>query len=72
MAVVEAAGLEDFDLAYAHEAMARAAAARGRPEESHQHRAAAAAVPIADGEDRKIFDDDLAAEPWFGVVLPTE
>ena len=28
----------------------------------------AAAVPIADDEDRKIFIDDLAASPWFGLA----
>ena len=70
MAAVHAAGLEDFDLAYAHEALARAAAAAGRAEEAQRHRAAAAAVPIADDEDRKIFLADLEAEPWFGVAAP--
>jgi uncharacterized protein YndB with AHSA1/START domain len=70
MAVVQAAGLEDFDLGYAHEALARAAAAQGRVEEAERHRAAAAEVPIADEEDRKIFVDDLAAEPWFGLAPP--
>ena len=49
MAVVQAAGLEDFDLAYAHEALARAAAAQGDSRNPSEHRAAAAAVPIADG-----------------------
>ena len=68
LAVVEAAGLDDFDLAYAHEALARAAAADGRLDDAERHRAAAAAVPIADDEDRKIFIDDLAASPWFGLA----
>ena len=36
-------------------------------DEAREQRAAAAAVPIADEEDRKIFVDDLAAEPWYGV-----
>ena len=71
LAVVQAAGLEDFDLAYAHEALARAAAADGRVEDAERHRAAAGAVPIADEEDRKIFLDDLAAGPWYGVPSPS-
>ena len=68
LATVEAAGLSDFDLAYAHEALARAAAADGRLDDAERHRAAAAAVPVADDEDRKIFIDDLAATPWFGLA----
>ena len=63
LAVVDAAGLQDFDRAYAHEALARAAAAAGRVDLAREQRAAAAAVPIADEEDRKIFVDDLASEP---------
>jgi len=68
LAVVDAADLQDFDRAYAHEALARAAAVAGRVDEARQQRAAAAAVPIADEEDRKIFVDDLASEPWYGVT----
>jgi uncharacterized protein YndB with AHSA1/START domain len=67
LAVVDANGLEDFDRAYAHEALARAAAGAGRVDEARRARDLAAAVPIADEEDRKIFAGDLAAEPWFGV-----
>jgi uncharacterized protein YndB with AHSA1/START domain len=67
LAVVDAAGLQDFDRAYAHEALARAAAAAGQLDVARRERAAAAAVPIADEEDRKIFVDDLAAEPWYGA-----
>jgi uncharacterized protein YndB with AHSA1/START domain len=72
MAVVEAAGLEDFDLGYAHEALARAAACAGRRADAHRHLAAARAVPIADDEDRKIFEADLDASPWFGLGDPPE
>jgi uncharacterized protein YndB with AHSA1/START domain len=68
MAVVESAGLTDFDLAYAHEALARAAACGGRLDDAARERAAAAAVPIADDEDRKIFLGDLEAEPWYGLA----
>ena len=28
------------------------------------------AVPIADDEDREIYEGDLVAEPWFGLLDP--
>ena len=59
---------EDFDLAYAHEARARALACLGRLDEAGAELAAARAVPIADDEDRKILDGDLAAGPWYGLT----
>lgn len=68
LAAVAAAGLEDFDLAYAREARARALACLGRPGEAAEELAAARAVPIADDEDRKIVVDDLAAGPWYGLA----
>ena len=68
-AMVAAAALGDFDLAYAHEARARALACLGRLGEAAPELAAARAVPIADDEDRKIFDDDLANGPWFGLAV---
>ena len=71
-AVVAEAGLGDFDLAYAHEARARALACLGRLDEARVAHEAAAAVPITDDEDRKIFAGDLAADPWFGLVVATE
>jgi uncharacterized protein YndB with AHSA1/START domain len=67
MGVVERAGLADFDLAYAHEGLARAAACAGRCSDAAREQAAAAAVPIADDEDRKLFLADLQAGPWFGL-----
>ena len=67
MATCREAGLQDFDLAYAHEARARALACLGRGDEARAERDAAAAVPIADAEDREIVQGDLAAEPWFGI-----
>lgn len=67
-AVVEQAGLGDFDLAYAHEARARALAALGRDHEAADELAAARRVPIADAEDRAIVEADLAAPPWFGLI----
>ena len=55
MALATAAGLADFDLAYAHEARARALACLGRRDEAAAELAAAHAVPIADAEDRAIL-----------------
>jgi uncharacterized protein YndB with AHSA1/START domain len=66
-AMCAAAGLEDFDLAYAFEARARALACLGRLDEARVDRKAAGAVDIVDAEDRSIFEADLAAEPWFGL-----
>jgi uncharacterized protein YndB with AHSA1/START domain len=67
-AVVEEAGLQDFDLAYVHEARARALACLGRFDEAATELAAAHAVPVADDEDRKILEGDLAAGPWYGLT----
>jgi uncharacterized protein YndB with AHSA1/START domain len=67
-AVVAEARLHDFDLAYAHEARARALACLGRLDEAAAELAAARAVPIADDEDRKIIEGDLAAGPWYGLA----
>lgn len=65
---VTANGLADFDLAYAHEARARALACLGRLDEARVELAAAHAVAIADPEDKAIVDDDLIAEPWYGLL----
>ena len=67
-AVCAAAGLADFDLAYAHEATARALACLGRLDEARVELVTARAVPVADPEDRAIVESDLTAEPWFGLV----
>ncbi len=67
MATCESASLADFDLAYAHEALARAHACLGRISEAKRHKEFAAQVPIADPEDKVLVDGDLASEPWFGV-----
>jgi len=66
-AVVAAAGLADFDLAYAQEARARALACLSRVDEAAAEVVAASAVQIADDEDRSIFLADLAAGPWYGL-----
>ena len=63
-----AAGLGDFDLAYAHEARARALAGLGRHDDAAAELAAARAVEVADADDRAIVEADLAAGPWFGLT----
>jgi uncharacterized protein YndB with AHSA1/START domain len=63
LATCEQHGLEDFDLAYAHEATARALKALGRDDEAARSWAAAKAVPIADPEDRAHVEEDLAEGP---------
>ncbi len=67
MAVVTHVGLTDFDLAYAHEALARSLACLSRDAEARLELAAAKSIPISDPEDKTIFGDDLASEPWFGL-----
>jgi len=67
LTVCESAGLQDFDLAYAHEALARSFAALGNAEQARHHLAIARDVPIADSEDRTLVEADLAGEPWFGL-----
>ncbi len=67
-AIVADAGLDDFDRGYGHEARARALACLGRIDEARAERALAVAEPIADDEDREIYEGDLAAEPWFGLL----
>ena len=50
----------DWDLAFAHDSLARAYAASGRADAADQHaRARAAGDAIADPEDKAVFDD------WF-------
>jgi uncharacterized protein YndB with AHSA1/START domain len=65
--MTEAAGLTDFDLGFAHEAMARSLACLGRGDEARRHLAIAKGTPVADPEDRAIFEGDLVTEPWFGI-----
>lgn len=58
--------IEDWDLAFAHEGLARAAAASGDLEEARRHHAEATALgeAIADPEDRRVFQEELARGPW--------
>ncbi len=59
-----AAGLADFDLAYAHELRARALHALGREDEARLEWTEATSIAIADDEDREIVERDLAVRWW--------
>jgi len=63
------ADMKDFDLAYAHEGLARAQALAGLREESIENyrRAAELGGAIEDEEDRAIFMGDLHGGEWYGV-----
>ena len=65
LAVCESAGLVDFDLAYAHESLARALACLGDSLQAQQQLSTARQVPVADAEDKAQVEADLASEPWF-------
>lgn len=67
LAVCESADLADFDLAYAHESLARSFACLGDSERARQHLSTARQVDIADSEDRALVEADLAGEPWFDL-----
>jgi hypothetical protein len=60
LALCEENGFADWDLAFAHEAMARAHAVLGDAAERDRHLALARAVPIADDDDRAVVLADLA------------
>jgi tetratricopeptide (TPR) repeat protein len=61
--------MADFDIAYAHEAMARALALNGRADKAKEHfeQAAKAGEAISDPEDREIFLGDFGAGRWYGI-----
>lgn len=65
--LVAAAGVGDFDEAYALEARARAHAALGELDTARELRERAAAVPIAEEGDRAQVNSDLERGPWFGL-----
>lgn len=62
--------VEDWDVAFAHEAVARATAGQGDLETARRHHAAAteAGAEIADPEDRRVFLEEFARGPWFGLT----
>lgn len=63
LAVCEAHGLGDVDLAYAHEARAKALRPLGRDEEALVAWQTARSVPVAGAEDRAHVEADLAGGP---------
>jgi len=69
LAITEEHGFTDFDLGYAHEAMARALALCGQLDAAREHLVIAQTVEVADPEDREIYESDLGAEPWYGLAL---
>ena len=65
----ERAEMQDFDLAFASEALARAYALNGDTSEAQKflEEAQKAGEAIADEEDRKIFFNDINSGEWFGL-----
>ena len=61
--------MEDFDIAYAHEGMARANALSGNREVARNHLelAESSRKAISNEEDKKIFMDDLNGGDWYGI-----
>jgi hypothetical protein len=59
--------IEDFDLAFAHEALARASALAGNKKdyEHHLKLAKEAGEKIKDKGDKEYFFEDLNAGEWF-------
>lgn len=64
--------MSDFDLAYAHEGLARAYAVAGQHEQAKEHLRLAkqAGQAIADKESKKIFLGDLYSGNWGGLKEP--
>jgi hypothetical protein len=61
--------MEDFDIAYADEAMARALACNGNLDEAKRYLKSAKEKgdKISDIEAKKYFTGDLNTEPWYGA-----
>ena len=62
--------MEDFDLAFAQEALARAFALAGNLERAQDHFETAGKLgyAIKDKEDQKIFQADLNSGNWYGIT----
>jgi hypothetical protein len=62
--------MADFDVAYAHEALARSHAQLGHHKIAGEHfaRAREHGEAIADAEDQEIFMGDLEAGDWYGIA----
>ena len=61
--------MKDFDLAYAMEISARISAQAGNQDQfdSWYRKANEAGEAIESEDDKKYFNDDFGAEPWFGM-----
>lgn len=70
--ICERGDVADFDVVYAHEALARAHACLGDLDAARRELDVARALDVADVEDRAIVEADLAAEPWFGLSPASE
>ncbi len=59
--------MEDFDLAYAQEALARAYALSGNQEKAQEHwtQASNLGKQIKDPDDQRIFLEDFKSGPWY-------
>ena len=66
-----ASAIEDWDLAFATEGLARAHAAAGDMDEARTHRDVAARLgaAIAEADDREVFLEELNRGPWFGLEV---
>lgn len=62
--------MEDFDLAYADEVLARAYACSGNRDEciKFYNSAREKGEMISDKESKEIFEGDLKSGPWFGMI----
>jgi DNA-binding transcriptional MerR regulator len=70
--ICEEHGIGDWDLAFAHEALARAHAVAGDREAAATHARRAEAVPVAEPEDRALLAGDLATIPGLPAGPLTE
>lgn len=73
-AITEEQNLQDFDLAYSYEALARAYALSGDREnfKKYYQLAKETGKKITEEENRQVFLDDLKSEPWNGFLENTE
>lgn len=60
--------IADFDLAYVYEVKARSLACLGDIDGAREAKMFALGVEVADEEDRKLVQADLAKGPWFGLI----
>jgi len=64
--------VQDWDLPFGHEALARASAATGDLSAGREHRQLAVrlAATLADPQDRRILEAELSRPPWFDLDQP--